>query len=94
MSDFKPSPCRNGCGIEIYFDSQKKSASGKSIPLEMRNGVKSGEPHNCKNSPYNQKQKQANFGGKTMQEAVQDCIAGIEALKKRVDTLEIDKWRT
>lgn len=89
------SACRNGCGIDIYFDAQRKSASGKSIPLEMRNGVKSGEPHNCPNSPFNQKNKKsATFGGKSMQDAVQDCLAGIEALKKRVDNLEIDKWRT
>lgn len=40
--------CR-GCGKPIKFDTNRRSQSGKQIPLEM-----DGDAHQCPASPYNQ----------------------------------------
>ena len=41
--------CQYGCGTELKWDKQRKSESGKMIPIE----VSTNEPHNCPKSPYN-----------------------------------------
>lgn len=38
-------PCNKGCGADIYFDDDKKSPRGISIPLD----VDTDEPHQCPN---------------------------------------------
>lgn len=46
----KPIYCRNeGCHVEIEFDPNRKSKSGRLIPIEKSSGV----GHNCKFSAYN-----------------------------------------
>jgi hypothetical protein len=35
--------CNKGCGQEIYFDENRKSQSGKFIPLDKETG----QPHQC-----------------------------------------------
>ena len=45
--------CQFGCGTELIWDKNRKSDSGKMIPLEQSTN----EPHNCPNSPYNKKRE-------------------------------------
>ena len=76
----------------IYFDPQKKSQSGKLLPLE----VQSQQPHNCPNSPYNQKKNANNpgtkLGGKSPAEAISELVEKVTLLEKRVSDLELNRW--
>ena len=49
--------CNNNCGIDLHFDPNVKSKSGKCIPLEY-----DGKPHNCPMNPYRKKQHHAYLG--------------------------------
>lgn len=44
--DEKRSPCKNGCGTDIIFDSNICSTSGKLIPLNAADKT----PHKCPNA--------------------------------------------
>ena len=41
--------CQYGCGKELIWDKNRRSDSGKMIPIEKATN----EPHNCPKSPYN-----------------------------------------
>lgn len=49
--------CNNNCGVDIHFDPNVKSKSGKCIPLEFDNS-----PHKCINSPFNKKKEEKHYG--------------------------------
>lgn len=94
MSQKKQTPCRNGCGKDIYFDDTKKSQSGKPIPLEAGTG----QPHNCPRSPYNMKRQETAaspaLDGKTSAEYIAQVLEPkIKSLEDRVNTLELKQWR-
>ena len=42
--------CNNNCGIDLHFDPNVKSKSGKCIPIE-----ENGKPHMCVKSKFYQK---------------------------------------
>jgi hypothetical protein len=45
--------CFRGCGTRVKFDDNYLSPSGKKIPLDANTG----EPHQCPNNTFNQKNK-------------------------------------
>jgi hypothetical protein len=51
MSKFgKPKQCNNGCGALIYFDRDSTAghpSADKWIPLEIKEGRRTEQPHNC-----------------------------------------------
>ena len=71
--------CQYGCGTELKWDKQRKSESGKMIPIE----VSTNEPHNCPKSPYNTGKK----GGST--QTTMDG-SGDSSLASRVTVLEAE----
>ena len=58
--------CYRGCGVEIKFDKNQRSQSGKMIPLEMN-----GEPHQCPKNKYNQQVQQTQPTQTQQQPAIQ-----------------------
>lgn len=44
--------CRKGCGRQLQFDKNVRSASGKLVPLNL-----DGSKHECPLDPYNAKEK-------------------------------------
>lgn len=88
-SQQKAYQCRNGCGTEIYFDNNRKSESGKAIPLEKETG----NPHNCPNSSYNKNKPGGGQGG-VSPEKIAEIMAKLEQHEKRITELEMKKWQT
>ena len=83
--------CRNGCGAEITWDPKQKSASGKSIPID----VITHNPHQCPNSDFAMKKKTPELGHSVIDEVI-EIKQELRELKKmiedRLTKLEMSRW--
>ena len=78
--------CQYGCGKELTWDRNRKSDTGKMIPIEKATN----EPHNCPKSPYNMK-KAGGDGGQATTQVTQQTISGESpqlSLAERIGVLE------
>ena len=50
--------CRNGCGSQIYFSSERMTNNGKYFPLD----ASTGEPHQCRNKMWSNPLKCSSCG--------------------------------
>ena len=80
--------CQYGCGKELIWDKNRRSDSGKMIPIEKATN----EPHNCPKSPYNMgKSGQAQASAPTPAAPQQSTMEGADqtlSLAERIGVLE------
>lgn len=82
----EPKACNNSCGAMIYFDPNSTighPAPDKWVPLEIKGGMKTDQPHNCP------KKKNGNTLPTTTTETTAAIVAKPDTLKIAESLLEI-----
>jgi len=80
--------CQYGCGKELIWDKNRRSDSGKMIPIEKATN----EPHNCPKSPYNMsksgQETTTQASAPTPQQTTMEGGAQTLSLAERIGVLE------
>lgn len=83
--------CQYGCGKELIWDKNRRSDSGKMIPIEKATN----EPHNCPKSPYNMgKRQDTQASAPTPQQTTMEGGAQTLSLAERIGVLESQLGQT
>lgn len=78
--------CKYCNQVAIEFDVNRKSKSGKLLPIEVASGV----PHSCPQNPYNQQKKQTDVVSvqQTKETVYLDILIDkVDKLEKKIDKL-------